>query len=362
MDWAELNPDLLHHIAKNLRDISDFIRFRAVYRQWRSAVHPCDLPQQLPCFINWKQKSSTSYDIQFCRLFSEKVHTVPINNVFLDPKTPCLFDSLNGLLLIHSQHPSKSWFLLNPLTGFQVQLPVTRDMSYFLLPIYFGPIYGPKPTSVKKCIDVAFRRSTFPDSKFAREDKLCLWLYDYVKWTRIGEVPCSNCEKVSYYHGRLYALSQKTGHIRVIDFTTGNTVLVIRPPSLSVQLTYLVEAGGDLLGVYRDIRLENLTYPKTEYRFEVYCLEEVDTNPFWKKLKCLGGRVLFFDGYYSWLCLKASDLEGCQGNCIYFKTPVYEFNYFEGNTIVRYDLEKDTTEVTVFSDHLRRRWFVLSLC
>ncbi|KAJ4775236.1 F-box protein skip23 [Rhynchospora pubera] len=328
MDWAELNPDLLHHIAKNLRDISDFIRFRAVCRQWRSAVHPCDLPQQLPCFINWKQKSSTSYDIQFCRLFSEKVHTVPINNVFLDPKTPCLFDSLNGLLLIHSQHPSKSWFLLNPLTGFQVQLPVNRDMSYFLLPIYFGPIYGSKPTSVKKCIDVAFRRSTFPDSKFAREDKLCLWRYDYVKWTRIGEVP----------------------------------LLVIRPPSLSVQLTYLVEAGGDLLGVYRDIRLENLTYPKTEYRFEVYCLEEVDTNPFWKKLKCLGGRVLFFDGYYSWLCLNASDLKGCQGNCIYFKTPVFEFNYFEGNTIVRYDLEKDTTEVTVFSDHLRRRWFVPSLC
>ncbi|KAJ3691112.1 hypothetical protein LUZ61_020276 [Rhynchospora tenuis] len=328
MDWAELNPDLLHHIAKNVRDISDFIRFRAVCRQWRSAVHPCDLPPQLPCLIGWKRKSKTSIDIQFCHLFSKKVYTVPINNVFLDTaETLYQFDSLNGLLLVHSLNPSKPWFLYNPLTGFQVQQPLTsRDV-----------------------------RTTLTGSKFAEDDKMCLWRYDDVKWTMISEVPCSNCEKVSYYHGRLYALSEKTGHIKVIDITTGNTVLVIRPPSLSVQLTYLVEAGGDLLGVCREIKLENLCYPKTDFRFEVYRLEEVDTNPYWKKVKCLGDRTLFCDDYGHWLCLKASDFEECQCNSIYLKSSVYKSNNLF-SSIVRYDLEKDTTEVNVCSDNLWSNW------
>jgi hypothetical protein len=44
MDWAELNPDLLHLNVKKLGDIFNFIGFRAVCKQWHSAASTSDPP------------------------------------------------------------------------------------------------------------------------------------------------------------------------------------------------------------------------------------------------------------------------------------------------------------------------------
>lgn len=77
MDWAGLNTELVHLIAKKVGDISNFIRFRAVCKHWRSAVPPSDLPQQLPCFIQCRRKSEySSFDIQFGSIFAKKTHTL----------------------------------------------------------------------------------------------------------------------------------------------------------------------------------------------------------------------------------------------------------------------------------------------
>lgn len=43
MDWAKLNPHLLHLIVQKLSDISNFICFGAVCKQWRLAAPPLTL-------------------------------------------------------------------------------------------------------------------------------------------------------------------------------------------------------------------------------------------------------------------------------------------------------------------------------
>uniref|UniRef100_A0A0D9V1N5 F-box domain-containing protein n=1 Tax=Leersia perrieri TaxID=77586 RepID=A0A0D9V1N5_9ORYZ len=41
-DWASLQADLLYSISRHLREPEDFVRFRAVCLQWRSAVRHTD--------------------------------------------------------------------------------------------------------------------------------------------------------------------------------------------------------------------------------------------------------------------------------------------------------------------------------
>ncbi|KAF3336644.1 hypothetical protein FCM35_KLT19230 [Carex littledalei] len=45
-DWAELNIELLHLISKKMENISNFIIFRAVCKNWRLATDPTDAPAQ----------------------------------------------------------------------------------------------------------------------------------------------------------------------------------------------------------------------------------------------------------------------------------------------------------------------------
>jgi Protein of unknown function (DUF295) len=47
-DWSSLPPELLNLIAKDLSDISDFVRFRAVCAAWRFSTPASDLPAQFP--------------------------------------------------------------------------------------------------------------------------------------------------------------------------------------------------------------------------------------------------------------------------------------------------------------------------
>ncbi|KAF3335378.1 F-box protein [Carex littledalei] len=71
-DWAELNLDLLPLIAHKLGDIIDFIRFRAVCKQWRLATNLSDNPPQFPwlMMLELNRNSNISF------------HAIPSDNFF----------------------------------------------------------------------------------------------------------------------------------------------------------------------------------------------------------------------------------------------------------------------------------------
>lgn len=117
MDWAELNPDILRLIAKKVGDISNFIRFRAVCKYWRSVVPPSNLPQQLPYVIQFKRKSASSFDIQFGSLFANITHTLSIQISQLKGQ-PLVCSLLTSGYVLLRFFQSKTWILLNPLTGY----------------------------------------------------------------------------------------------------------------------------------------------------------------------------------------------------------------------------------------------------
>ncbi|KAF3341795.1 hypothetical protein FCM35_KLT00433 [Carex littledalei] len=74
-DWAELSLNLLPLIAHKLDDIIDFIRFRAVCKQWRLATNLSDNPPQFP----WLMMLEIYRDphISFLALPSTKIFSIP---------------------------------------------------------------------------------------------------------------------------------------------------------------------------------------------------------------------------------------------------------------------------------------------
>ncbi|KAJ3708542.1 hypothetical protein LUZ61_012247 [Rhynchospora tenuis] len=50
-DWSSLLPEILNLIAKNLSEISDFVRFRAVCKAWRFSTPITDQPLQFPWIV-----------------------------------------------------------------------------------------------------------------------------------------------------------------------------------------------------------------------------------------------------------------------------------------------------------------------
>ncbi|XP_078161845.1 F-box/kelch-repeat protein At1g64840-like [Carex rostrata] len=357
MDWAELNPDILRLIAKKVGDISNFIRFRAVCKYWRLVVPLSNLPQQLPYFIQFKRKSASSFDIQFGSLFANITHTlsVQISQLKGEPMVCSLLTS--GYVLLRFFQYSKTWILLNPLTGFQVPIPFAGIDD---IPIYFGPSCS--PNSVENEIDVVFQF----EKKLHRI--VCLWRYADRKWTKITEVICKCYEYVRYTnYGRLYTFSKLNRDTRVIDIMTGDVVSFM-PASSIDHMHYLTEAYGNLLRVQRCLKSFNLLLLNREYLIDVYQLEDAGTNPRWIKVNDIGDRMLFFDHGGSCLCLKASDFEGCRGNRIYLMDFML-YNKEPGWCFLKYEMESKT-QMQLYPYELTKKlqrddyeisWFVPSL-
>ncbi|KAJ3691114.1 hypothetical protein LUZ61_020278 [Rhynchospora tenuis] len=304
MDWAELNHDLLRQIAKKLTDLSDFVRFRAVCKQWRSAVHPSDLPPQLPYFIQCIRSSNSSFDFQFHPLSFDKTYN-PTVQISSSPEDPfILFGSFTGyVLLLFRKTPG---LILNPLTGLQVIIPIENKNPF--MPLYFGPSCSHEPNLVESGIDLV----GYPNGNVV--PKVILWRYTNSKWRRIAEICYGYDEYVaSYSNGRVYIVSYETKNIRVVHVNNGNTVSLL-PEVSSDQHYCIVEACHDLIGV-REFHPE-----QDLYKYELYQRKDSGTNPSWAKVNDIGDQMLFHDHHFKSLCLKASDFEGCKGNCIYSRT------------------------------------------
>ncbi|KAJ4775238.1 F-box domain-containing protein [Rhynchospora pubera] len=354
MNWAELNPDLLCQIAKKVSDISDFIRLRAVCKQWRSAVHPSNLPPQLPYFIQCIRNNNSSYEFQFHPLYSDKTYHLTVQIFTELEQFTDLYGSFTGFVLLFCWKPPITGLLLNPLTGFQALLPIENDDMF---PIYFGPSCSPEPSLDENGIDLVCLVANFEPPNGTAVLKWILWRYTDNKWRKITEMHYGHDESVvSYSSGRVYVFSYETRFLRVIDATNGITVSLL-PEASSGPFDHIVEACGDLIGVRPFVEQEGLDKPESDYRYELYQLKDSGTNPCWEKVNDIGDRMLFHDNQRYWLCLRASDFEGCKGNCIYSK------NCVMNNSVKCYSVTTEgTTQLHHFHDYKKSTWFLPSLC
>ncbi|KAJ3691105.1 hypothetical protein LUZ61_020269 [Rhynchospora tenuis] len=273
-------------IAKKVQDISDFVRLRAVCKQWHSAVHPPTYPHSCLTLYSFTN----------------------------------LYGSFTGFVLLFCLKPPIIGLLLNPLTGFQALLPIENEDIF--MPIYFGPSCSHEPSLDENGIDLVCLVANFEPLNGTVVQKWILWRYTDNKWRKITEMHYGHDESVvSYSSGRIYFFSYETRLLRVVDATNGNTVSLL-PEVSSGPFDYIVEACGDLIGVRLFVVPEGLDEHESDYQYELYQLKDSGTNPCWAKVNDIGDRMLFHDYQCYWHCLRASDFEGCMGNCIYSKNAI----------------------------------------
>ncbi|KAJ3672497.1 hypothetical protein LUZ60_007218 [Juncus effusus] len=330
MDWAELNPDLLHLISKKLGDIYNFVCFRAVCKNWRLVIGLRDCPPQLPWFLEYHYGDSS--DRNFFSLYSNRTHTLHIPQA----RGKVLFGSASWYLFMH-EHENHS--VLNPLSRSHFSIPKNEN-CLIGCPIYVGPNHNPNP-SPNENDDVIIVILNL--DKNGSPHPLVVWRPVDRQLTKIVEIEFEVCymKLVTCFKGRLFVVDKETGETRVFDVATGDEVLVI-PPADNI-FDYLIEACDDLIGVVKKYISVGV------WQFDVYRLEDGGTSSHWVRMTSgIGDRMLFLDetkGYRQsrGLCLKASDFEGFRGNCIYFTTWSRESQY--SLYLGRYDLESKETQM-----------------
>ncbi|XP_038971806.1 probable F-box protein At1g44080 [Phoenix dactylifera] len=119
--WSELLPDeLLDLIVKKLTRASDYLRFRCVCKSWRSVAKPTNLSPHLPLLMLRYHPSTDRRSVLSVSARQIRTLSIPelVNKVILAA-------SRGWLLLLDVAPADGRLFLLNPLTGSEIQLPPT---------------------------------------------------------------------------------------------------------------------------------------------------------------------------------------------------------------------------------------------
>lgn len=138
-------------------------------------------------------------------------------------------------------------------------------------------------------------------------------------WASLDDRSFAN---IIYFKDRFYVVD-KEGALFVCDIECDDPKLKVAmvTPTMYEEETnqiYLVECCGELLQVKREVRYDSPVYFTTGFR--VFKLDFVDLK--WVQVKDLFGQVLFV-GDNSSISLPASDLPGCEKNCIFFTDDNY---------------------------------------
>ncbi|KAJ4789433.1 F-box domain-containing protein [Rhynchospora pubera] len=238
-DWAGLVPELVYTIAREVTDISDFIRFRAVCKKWRSATTIADMSPQFPWLLN----ETTGPDLHFYSIALKKSFTFHVPKISDDEYVvnPC-----HGLMLVKSSSSKLSWWLLNPLNNNVVSLPSMREFSWELIgsPGYQSRDYvvveGCKHLNVVKPGDDKWIKLEKKDSDFYFYFKNLLFIFDVFSW-----------------------------FTKVIDLCTHETVFVVPPPPKKFQFCDFgptpIESYGEVLLVNYLLGSKKIVIQQLEY-------------------------------------------------------------------------------------------------
>ncbi|KAJ1701021.1 hypothetical protein LUZ63_000800 [Rhynchospora breviuscula] len=369
VDWSELNLDLVYLISKKIPDLSDFVRFRAVCKWWRSAVPASDPSPRFPWI--YQHRNSLLEDFDFYSLPYAKTITFESSDKKVGNAVyggyPVKY-YLN-LLSFRKDWQTMGTAPLNPPSRSLIPVPPPR--SWYRL-----HMMKQEMNSVVKCGEYNF---LFENIVFEGKYNLGLcsgdWIFKEDHYRGTGNA----------YHKGMYFEDSPTEGTTIIDVHSGKVLLKIPPhervnldpvafslkaDQLSASLDPVEEfedekfsgdessnkefsdddivelpngmhcliesSSGELLKVYRpyDIYMD-----VEETYFEVYRLCMDAEQAFWIEIKNIGDEMLFLDYSATGLALNACDFAGCEGNCIYFlKGEILEAEKFPSFILCRYNM------------------------
>ncbi|KAJ3708540.1 hypothetical protein LUZ61_012245 [Rhynchospora tenuis] len=338
-DWSSLLPEVLNIIAKNLNEISDFVRFRAVCKAWRSSTPITDLPPQFPWIL---LLVSNKLNLECYSIPSNKFYT------FHAPKSfTLLCGAAEGYVLtgIYNRSGDSITYqlsLLDPLNNHEIPLPDIYFDHYYPR---FYPWKNQMGEYVVYCVDGY------------QNFKLDFWQFGQNNWCELNldSVSIDGCRNIFYVKNMIFIVERWTGVTKAIDMFTGTLVYVIPPTEdySTKELQFMVEASGDILRVTRSPGFISSA------RFDVYRLDaDASCSPCWMKVTSIGDQALFIDNCGA-LTLRANDFARIKRNSIYF------FGFIDNHStkceVKRMDIETGASEHLPCSIKKPGNWFTPNL-
>ncbi|KAJ4785718.1 F-box domain-containing protein [Rhynchospora pubera] len=341
-DWSSLLPELLNLIVRNLTEISDFVRFRAVCMAWRSSTTITDLLPQFPWILechNFLKDDLRFYSIHFGKTYS--IHAAKSLGKWL------IGLSINYIKIFDITRQVLS--LLNLLKDHEIPIPAYDCDKY---PNWKGPWQNQMGVQML-CYGPAG----------CRNPKLVFYHLDQNNWSEliIGSdyVNCdiTNCN-LFYLDGMLFIVLRDTGVTKVMDVST-NTPAYIIPPveGYSTKGTeYIMAASGDILRVFQ------YCDPSADLRQYCFIIHRLHINESgsvcWVEVDNIGNHALFIDMNDGFV-LRACDFAGIKRNCIYNLTKM-RMGIWEAAScsVERIDIETGAREQFPYPLKKPRGWFV----
>lgn len=358
VEWSELPIELWPKIGKSLENHIDVLRFRSVCNSWRSSIPPShpnspSFPLQIPHPINPSidtyLNQATLYRVEPCDASS---------NSKLEPFPPSSSAaSSKGWLIKVEESKNNPLSLLSPISDRRVMhhlntsspmvLNLLNYRVFELCKSYTVQGTGRFYAAVNKV--VFFPNSSWIDVEDSvaccifQEGKLGLMKNGDEKWTLVDD-------KNFYYDdvivckGQFY-VTDKWGTISWIDISSLKLIQYSPPLCGLGNKKHLVESCGSIYVVDRYYESEPRRRNYIGYLnrdaavecFRVYKLDEEWGT--WVDVKNLGDRVFILGNSCSF-SVSAKEVNGYQGNCIYF-TDMFDVRMYnlEDHSIITIDLD-----------------------
>lgn len=362
VDWSELPIELWPKIGKSLENHIDVVRFRSVCESCRSSIPPSlpnspSFPMEIPHPINQSRdtflKRATVYVIEPSDGASK-----------LEPLAP----SSKGWLIKVEESRNHPLTLLSPISDRKIMYPdgTSSPMLWNLLDYRVNELCKSYSIHCRGRFSSAVSKVVFfPNSPwFGAEESVacCIFLegklgfmkYGDDKWTLVDDKNFFY-DDVIVFKGQFY-VTDKWGTISWVD-TSSLKLVQFSPPLCGFgNKKHLLESCGSLYVVDRFFESEpprrrNYVGPANrdaavEY-FKVHKLDEEWGT--WVDVKNLGDRAFVLGNSCSF-SVKANDLTGYQGNCIYF-TDIFDVRVYnlDDRSIVAIDFDPSIDKSTMCS-------------
>ncbi|KAJ4791774.1 F-box SKIP23-like protein (DUF295) [Rhynchospora pubera] len=308
MNWSDLPPELLHLISKKLYDIIEFMRFRAVCKQWRYATLLSDPPPQVPWLVDNAPLEVIGEEKMTVRsLFSDKTHTIHV-----PAKGPFWALSTGYLLAKKDEH---SFSLINPLTsGKEIHLPILESNLHD-----FRPVCHDQRKDFVVVLEAKLENSRQPIVCFCRPGD--------ETWKKTKLPVLREVFSCLYYNGSCLYLHDSFDNVLSVDAITGSILFFLPLGSINTStstFSFLYSALGPIVEFFGQVLIVRLNLNTDDHviSFEIYQLELRDDHPDqskWVKTSNIGDdSMLFFDYRGNCLSAKTGDSSRLKGNSMYF--------------------------------------------
>ncbi|KAK1271772.1 hypothetical protein QJS04_geneDACA006008 [Acorus gramineus] len=304
LDWSDLPEDMLFSIATRTEHLSDYIRFGAVCKSWRTAITGSPRPPlhlHFPFIILFRDNNHALYSP-----LERKLH--PIRLPDRSRRERCIGSSSDGWVCMLDVN--LDIYLFNPFSGAVALLPPLR--TDFICNVSYDnvlkAVWSAEPTD-PNCIIALLCELDHCDI----DEGVVYYRRGDARWTMI-ETLLEFEDDAVFFNENLYVVEWQAGRVAVIDIHHGREMTMAMGPdgfldTMDIFMYLVAGPSGPLLVVRH---LKNVSERR---RFELFELDGALKK--WVETKSLDEGMLFLGNNTS-IWLSSSNLKGCKGNSIYF--------------------------------------------